>query len=195
MTAGDFAEENAVEVWNKDLVIATLEEGATLDQTRGAFAGNLDEDSVTKLSNNKYYEIINDAELLKGTMRGVGNNDIGTVKDRETADEAKLMALDKDLATYNEFYKAAVRTASGQPSEVDNAAPYDPELSKRYKRVRSSELTGEPAAKEKELAGRYNSTYPLETIYMLNPSATGPWAKSHYGDWPSPETLVVNTKQ
>ena len=31
VTAGDFAEENAVEVLNKDLVIATLEEGATLD--------------------------------------------------------------------------------------------------------------------------------------------------------------------
>ena len=31
MTAGDFAEENAVEVLNKDLVIATLEEGAKID--------------------------------------------------------------------------------------------------------------------------------------------------------------------
>ena len=31
VTAGDFAEENAVEVLNKDLVIATLEDGATID--------------------------------------------------------------------------------------------------------------------------------------------------------------------
>lgn len=185
-------------------------EDATLDTTRGAFAGSLDSGTVTSLSNNKYYEIINDAEMLKGTLRVVGNAE-------EAIEAAKLSALDASLIAYNRFYKAVTRVDSGRPSEIDNAKAYDPELVNRYKRTRSAESADEQGAKEKDLAGRYDSIYPLETVYMLNCTVNyaeendtagtvaqqpdskweneHPWAKSHYGDWPSPETLVVNTKQ
>ena len=177
----------------------------TPDTTRGAFAGNLDDATANNLLNNKYYEIVNDAEILKGMLRVVGNVE-GSIE------AAKLSALDANLTTYKRFYKAITRADSGQPNEVDNAKAYDPELVNRYKRTRSVEQD----AKEQELAGRYDCTYPLETVYMLNCSVvyageedtdgtvtkptedwenTHPWAKSHYGDWPSPETLVINTKQ
>ncbi len=178
------------------------------DTTRGVFAGNLDSATMNNLSNDRYYEIVNDAEMLNGTLRAVGNVE-------SSIEAAKLSALDADLTTYNRFYKAAARVDSGQPNEVDNAKAYDPELVKRYKRTRSAEQNAEQGAKEKDLAGRYDSTYPLETVYMLNCIVVydkndtedtvtkpeekweneHPWAKSHYGDWPSPETLVVNTKQ
>ena len=144
--------------------------GGTEEQTakRGAFAGSL---TSPTLSENKFYEIINN------TLPPVGNV--------ETVEEEQIVALDKDLDTFKAFYAADARTEPGEPgakpTRLDKAVPYDSQLAKLYKQDD-------------------DSIYPLRTIRMLNPDATDEWktehywATSHYGDWPAPETLVVNTQ-
>ncbi len=121
----------------------------------------------TSLSNNYYYEIIN------GDLKPVGNNDNATIEG--------ISALDATVDTFNAFYGATLRaplTIDGESVPVDKPYPYDSELTKRY-----------------------GNLYPLRTIRMLNQDADNNWTKehywstSHYGDWPSPETLVINTKQ
>lgn len=80
--------------------------------------------------------------------------------------EEQITALDKDIDAYEAFY-----TDARESGVNDVAVPYDSRLTELY-----------------------NKTYPLRTIAMLNKDADGMWATSHYGDWPAPETLIINTK-
>ena len=83
--------------------------------------------------------------------------------------EEQITALDKDIDAYEAFYAADSRKKD--EVNVDIAVPYDSRLTELY-----------------------NKVYPLRTIAMLNKDADGMWATSHYGDWPAPETLIINTK-
>ena len=81
-----------------------------------------------------------------------------------TIAEANVMAFDKDVATMQLMY--------GQSN--DKVEPYDDTL-KKY----------------------YNGVYPLKLVNQLkklgdNPVVSADFVTTHYGDWPAPETLVVN---
>ena len=64
---------------------------------------------------------------------------------------------------------ANIAAASATP-----AVPYDQILANRYKKGS-------------------DTVYPFKTVSQLNaPGANTAFVARHYGDWPAPETLVVN---
>lgn len=94
------------------------------------------------------------------------NGDLKPIGNKEPAETTSVTPLDKDTGTFNKFCSEN-RSAS---DSVDKAIPYD-----------------------SALVTHYNGIYPLQTIKMLNPDATGIWTTSHYGDWPMPEAMFINT--
>lgn len=85
-----------------------------------------------------------------------------------TAAVTGVSALDADTTAYNTFVGAP---ANWQPAEA-------------YDKAKLDELFGE-------------GKYPLKTVDQLKTiegGTTGLFVATHYGDWPAPETLVVNTK-
>ena len=81
---------------------------------------------------------------------------------------SEVSAIDEDAKSYNDFYKAEDAGAA--------AKPYDAMLPKWY-----------------------GNSYPYLSVVDLAPIASMDYLKdcfvaTHYGDWPSPETLIVNTK-
>ena len=87
-----------------------------------------------------------------------------------------LSALDANLTTYNDFVSIGKMDETGASIAAD-AKPYDGGLTTLY-----------------------DGKYALKTISQLggpSPTPTPPdtipeWLTTHYGDWPAPETLVVN---
>ena len=91
--------------------------------------------------------------------------------DSEDSTPAGISALDESVATYNQFFKSG--------DEAADAKPYDtPWLTDHY------------------------SKYPYPSVVRLSASEDDDddeeleayFVATHYGDWPSPETFVVNAK-
>ena len=160
--------------------LVTGAEGAA----QGAFAGSAtgaqflmdDDDEAT----NRFFEIINEG------MPAVGG--------AETLPEG-ISALDKSVATYNEFFKSGDDAADAEPYDtpwlVDHYGgkyPYPSILNLVGSSNDDSDesVDDEPEASEEGEAPESDddSQVALEDYFVA----------THYGDWPSPETFVVNTK-
>ena len=142
----------------------------------GAFAGIKSKGSVNSCS---YFEIINPKET---TLSGTTYKYLLPVDG--SASVTGITAFDADAATFDTF------CFTPQASDTwINPEPYDTELSALYK--------------IKPNSGDATSYYPLKTVKQLGAenivetaTATTPadFVATHYGDWPAPEILVVNTK-
>lgn len=182
-----FAERSTI----KDCYATGLVIGNTTH--KGAFAGDMDNATYNSsaknaTANNRYFEMIN------GDLHPISNKEPSTdafgnpLPTQEPEELDGLKPLDGDTKTFNDFCSgdAEGTDLDGQPvlrKDNETAYPYDKELAKLYTRK-----------DDKAPTPTYNTIYNLRTIKLLNSEATGPWVTSHYGDWPSPETLVVNTK-
>ncbi len=82
-------------------------------------------------------------------------------------DKAGITHLDSDLTSYNTFV--------GGESTWDSASAYDVNLRIYYK-----------------------NKFPLQTVFQLEKNDKEPttgktdFVRTHYGDWPAPETFVIN---
>ncbi len=123
--------------------------------------------------------------LVVGSARAgalVGNNDAVTYKhcryleiindgmkpiDGEDS-LSDLYAADADVVSFAEFFYKDAKTAN----------PYDEFLTNHYK----------------DFDKKDGTLYPYPTVAQLAEDDTvGGFVKTHYGDWPSPETFVINT--
>ena len=122
-------------------------------------------------------QFIGTGTLTSGTGNlyfSIVNNDMKAIGGVNT-DPTGLTALDANLTTYNEFVSIG-KTGDA----VAKAKPYDGGLTTLY-----------------------DGNYALQTIKQLggpSPTPTPPgtipeWLTTHYGDWPAPETFVVNVAE
>ena len=82
--------------------------------------------------------------------------------------QAKIVAIDHETSTYNNFVDA-----QGTWTDAD---PYDPKLATYYKDSSDQAL------------------YNLKGISRLDTSTPANYfVNTHYGDWPAPEVMVINT--
>ena len=160
----------------------------------GAFAGNMDDatynaSAKNESANNYYFEMVNSSVYPISNRKPVVDANGNPIPTQEPVELDGLKPVDKNTKTFNDFCTgdAEGTDAAGEPvlrKNNEKAAPYDESLGKLYARADENDATGQT----------YNSIYNLRTIKLLNSKAEGPWVSSHYGDWPSPETLFVNTK-
>ncbi|MCR4771226.1 MAG: hypothetical protein K5855_02835, partial [Oscillospiraceae bacterium] len=138
---------------------------------QGAFAGAL---SSTP-TDCKYYKIIN--ELPKDGDSAKGYVYLSSVGGA-AGETAGISALDEDPSSFNRF--AQVRAGSSGASPI-KAEPYDSVLTSYY-----SEIDDD---------GNIVVKYDLQSVSRLGASGVTPsdFVATHYGDWPSPETWVINT--
>lgn len=181
-TAGGFAGSASAAITNcyaAGLVqteAVTTEGDRTKNSARGSFAGSL----TGTATNCQYYSLVNEvkrSETKNGKTTSKPDHYLGAAGDKETT--SGVTAFDSAAGTYDAFV--------GDDDTWDPARAYDAALV-RY----------------------YNGKYPLKTVYRLyNVTSldTMPedylsddyknwnqlFVKTHYGDWPSPETFVVNS--
>ena len=105
---------------------------------------------------------------VKNTQFDDKNRYLSIVNPEFSDEEApsNVSAFDDSLDSYRDYALCKDDTV------LNNAVPYDEEL-KKY----------------------YGGNYLFKTIRQLSGTDTAEWMKKHYGDWPMPETQVVNTKQ
>lgn len=111
-----------------------------------------------------YFEIINEREV-KGT--GEAADDVIGYEYLKSVggnvDAAGITAFDADVTSYDSFITGAMPNA--------DAVPYD-----------------------SVLGDYYQDKYFLKTVAQLGSTvAAGSYVEKHYGDWPAPETFVINT--
>ncbi len=137
--------------------------GLVSGATEGAFAGSLS----GKTENCKYYMIVNEREKVANNP-SKGFEYLSPVGSW-TAAEKDISALDNDPSSFNRF--AQVRAGSSGASPIE-AKPYD-----------------------STLTSYYGGMYDLQSVSRLGASTVTPsdFVSTHYGDWPSKETWVINT--
>ena len=93
----------------------------------------------------------------------------GSMKPIDDEDSlSDFYAADSDVVSFAEFFYKDAKTAS----------PYDEFLTKHYQ----------------DLDKKDGALYPYPTVAQLaEDDAVNGFVKTHYGDWPSPETFVINT--
>lgn len=133
----------------------------------GAFAGTLSGGGSASVC--LYLEIINEQIVQEGEGKTV--RWLPAVSGDDEADEPTtgITAADADAAFYAEF----MGDPNKDPSDWVEAKPYDLPTLQTY----------------------YGGKYPLKSLERLNdpnPLQNGDFVKIHYGDWPAPETFVMN---
>ena len=147
----------------------------TASTTPGAFAGS---SSVASGASNYYYKIINNVTKTEGgkevtePMQPVGSNASSTLA-------APFDAMDEGGALTT-FYK--VYTGGGKSSA--QAIPYDEQLAKLYVYNGKAHYAFQCIDAWADLKTPATPTEGTFTAHLTR----------HYGDWPAPETLVVNTQ-
>ncbi len=120
-----------------------------------------------------YYQIVN--EQMDATTKAF--SDMPPVHGAETL--ANITALDATAEDYNTF--------SGNPSDWQAAQPIDATLKSLFRKAADSD----------EVQYNFKTVEQLgDTTIQKTATATLPadFVAVHHGDWPAPETLVVNTK-
>lgn len=131
----------------------------------GAFAGALS--GTPTITDCKYYKIINELPKDGDSKKGyVYLSSVGGA----AGETAGISALDEDPSSFNRF--AQVRAAGSSGASPIEAKPYD-----------------------SVLTSCYGGMYDLQSVSRLGASGVTPsdFVATHYGDWPSPETWVINT--
>ena len=132
--------------------------------TKGAVVGNA---GNTNFNETYYYGIINEAPAADGkgyeTMKPVGNN--------SNANVSGITEMDKDQETFERF----VSMTADPNKPFDDADPYDDSLGDKY-----------PFNTVNQLG---TSLAPAERLTINEKD----FVNVHIGDWPSPETRVINT--
>jgi hypothetical protein len=131
--------------------------------TKGAVVGNA---GNTNFNETYYYGIINEAPAADGkgyeTMKPVGNN--------PNANVSGITEMDKDQETFERF----VSMTADPTKPFDDADPYDDSLGDKY-----------PFNTVNQLG---TSLAPAERLTINEKD----FVSVHIGDWPSPETRVIN---
>lgn len=158
---------------------------------QGAFAGSLDDDA--EVEDDLYYSIVND-----------GMASVGGLEEDEEGPES-IAALDADTLSYIDFIETANPTALewlpkkeasldaayADAKGVMHATNYDPTLAKYY-----------PSNGENKTLAVYilRTVAQLDGDLKVNAEPTtdddalpADFVATHYGDWPAPETFVINT--
>ena len=121
-----------------------------------------------------YYQIVN--EQMDATTKAF--SDMPPVHGAETV--ANITALDATAEDYNTF--------SGAPATWQKAASYDPTLQELYNRTENDEVV---YLYNLKTVAQLGASGIVETASVTTPAD---FVAIHYGDWPAPETLVVNEK-
>jgi hypothetical protein len=83
---------------------------------------------------------------------------------------------------------------NGEIANKQKSATSADETTSSYNSIASGLSTAHPY--DEYLVNNYKYMYFYKTISSLQTGKSGPkWISEHYGDWPSVETWVVNTKQ
>ena len=169
-TAGGLVGKAGTDV--KNSYCTGLVQGASATSEVGAFAGQL----VVSPTNCHYYEIMNPVTDDSGVITYLAPVSGKTLEDYG---EDKLQPLDATATGYDAFV--------GAPASWAAAQPYCDDLADYYART-----TGEGDD------AQTSAVYPLRPLSGVSATATGDapadFVATHYGDWPMPETLVVNTR-
>ena len=117
----------------------------------------------------------------------------GTTND---ANKGTFVGLANNVESTNNTYYSIVNPgvlAVGTGS-AENITAFDEDID-TYKTYIKDHESPTATPYDSTLTTRYNNVYPFKTVAELNPEAkTVSIANSHVGDWPSMETMVVNTK-
>lgn len=151
---------------------------ASTDDKGGAFAGKTS--GVSFGNDNYYYEIINIPASDAETNEPMGPFGSGEPTNPPIPFDVMVSGTNP-FATFNKVY-------TGGDKDSGKAIPYDKVLASRYLWTDDED-------------GTTTSRYPLKTIQQLDSEAVPSTSDGsftdhltrHYGDWPMPETLIINT--
>ncbi len=145
---------------------ATITDGTKICARIGQFAGNLTGVTMNTETPNWYYMIVNERYDTDN-----GFTYLAPVGGGASPSHSGITALDETVNSYNSFTMS---------SAWNTATPYDPVLGTYYQ-----------------------NKYNLRTVEQLGTNLTVPndmkeyidefFVKTHHGDWPAPETFVINT--